>query len=139
MIEIRNKIVLGEGTDQEKTIYLSKPKGRKAREMMPKVLAFMSELSKNQSSGKKNTMDEVSKTISQFWSKTEFESELLPFVLQLDTIDGRTYLEENCTIGEILQSFTKAAQYLIEESFQREEVQDALGKSQDEAQEAQKV
>ena len=134
MSELRNKIVLSEGTDYERTIYLNRPKGRKAREMMPKVLAFMTELSKQQEDA--TDVESVSRLILQFWSKSEFEEMLVPFVLQMDTQEGRKYLDENCTLVEILDAFSKAAQYLIEESFQRKEVEEAMGKSNVEAQEA---
>lgn len=134
MSELRNKIVLAEGTLDERTIYLNRPKGRKSREMMPKVLAFMTELSKQQTESANDT-ESVSKLILQFWSKSEFEDELVPFVLQLDTTDGRKYLDENLTTVEMIDAFSKAAQYLIEESFQRKEVEEALGKSSAEVQE----
>lgn len=136
MSDVKNKIVLAEGTEQEKTIYLQKPKGRKARETMPKVLTFMAELSKNTGS---NDMNTVSNLVSTLWSKSDFEDNLVPFVLQLDNPEGRRYLDENCTLVEILEAFSKAAQYLLEESFQRPEVQEALGKSIVEVQETQKT
>jgi hypothetical protein len=139
MSDLRNKIVLAEGTDYERTIYLNKPKGRKAREMMPKVLAFMSELSKSQDNGSVSDVEEVSNMMLKFWSKSEFEDVLVPFVLQMDTVEGKRYLDENCTTVEIIDAFSKAAQYLIEESFQRAEVEEALGKSTEEAQEARKA
>lgn len=135
MSEKRNKIVLNEGYEEEKTIYLKRPKGRKAREMMPKVLSFMSELSLEADEDGNADVETVSVLIGRFWSKEEFEDTLLPFVLQMEDEEGRKYLEEECTVVDILDAFSKAASYLIEESFQRKEVEEALGKSEEEVQE----
>lgn len=137
--ESRNKIVLSEGTEAERTIYLKRPKGRKAREMMPKVLAFMSDLSKvADDGGDADDIESVLSLVNKFWSAEVFENELVPFVLQMESEDDKKYLNEECTIVDIIDGFTKAAQFLIEESFQRKEVQEAMGKSTEEAQEAQK-
>lgn len=127
-LPVRNKIVIGEGTDYEKTILLQRPKGRRAREMMPKVLDFMTKLSQVQESGSGGVSD-VSKLIGAFWDYEEFEKTLVPYVLQMEDDEGRRYLNEEGTLGDILDAYIQAAQYLIEESFNRKEVQEALGKS----------
>ncbi len=136
-----NKIVIGEGQDYERTIYLTKPKGRKAREIMPKVLQFMNRLQETQADGDadKNSLMGVVTLLNVFWTGPEFEDVIAPFVLQLDSPDGRKYLDEQVSTGEMLNSFIKSAEYLIESSFGQAEVQEALGKSNAEAQEAQKT
>ena len=139
MSDLRNKIVLSEGTEDERTIYLNRPKGRRAREMMPKVLAFMAELSKNTDDNGDTDVEQASALVDKFWNRDEFEEVLVPFVLQMDDESGRKYLDNNCTTVEILDAFSSAASYLVEESFSRKEVEEAMGKSKEEAQEAQKT
>lgn len=135
-----NKIVIGEGQDYERTVYLTKPKGRKAREIMATVLEFMNKLQKTQASGDadQNSLMGIITLLNVFWTGSEFEDVIAPFVLQLDNPEGRKYLDEQVSTGEMLNSFIKAAEYLIESSFGQAEVQEALGKSNDEAQEAPK-
>lgn len=135
MSDQRHKIILGEGTDYEKTIYLERPKGRKSREMMPKVLSFMAQLKDLRQD--ENDLGSILALVDAFWTRDEFENILVPYVLGLDNPEGRKYLDENCTMVEIMEAFSSAANFLIEQSFARREVQAALGKSTDEAPEAQ--
>lgn len=125
-------IVIGEGTDYEKVLHIERPKGKIARKMMPKILDFMASI-KDMNSGE-TELESVLNLINTFWSMEEFEEVLVPYVLGLDDEQGRQYLDENCTIIELIESFTKAANFLIEESFSKAEVQQALGKSKTEAQ-----
>jgi hypothetical protein len=138
---MEHKIVFGEGTDYERELYVHPPKGKKARMMMPKILSFMSMIAEKQrSSGKEEEgldFEQINSMLTAFWSTSEFEDVLVPFVLGLDDPEGRKYLEENGTTMDIVSSFMVAAQHLIEESFGRKEVQAALGKSNEEAPEAQ--
>lgn len=127
MSEEKNKVVIGPGTEYEKVVYLNKPKGRAAREMMPKVLKFMNGLASVQKS-EAGGLSEVVDIISAFWDYKEFEDVLVPYVLQLNDPKGREYLDTECTSADILDAFTKAAQFLIDESFNKKEVQEALGK-----------
>ena len=132
MSDTKFRIVLGEGTDYEKTIFIDRPKGRKAREMMPKILSFMSKL-KDMNENERD-LDSVLGLIDAFWSRAEFEDVFVPYVFGLDNPEGMKYLSDNCTIVEIMEAFSAAAYFLIEQSFARKEVQAALGKSVDEAQ-----
>lgn len=138
---MENKLIFGEGTDYQRELYIKAPRGKKARLMMPKVLNFMSKVAERQrEAGKEEEgldFEEINAMLSAFWSTDEFEDSLVPFVLGLDDPEGRKYLEDNGTTMDIVASFMVAAQYLIEESFGRKEVQAALGKSSDEAPEAQ--
>lgn len=129
----RHKIVLGEGEDYEKTVYIEKPKGRKAREMMPKVLSFAAKLQQLRADEKDN-IETFLALVEAFWGQNDFEEVLLPYVLGLDNPEGRKYLNENCTLVELMEAFNVAAGFLIEQSFSKPEVQAALGKSTDEAQ-----
>lgn len=128
----RHKIILGEGEDYEKTLYIDRPKGRKAREMMPKVLSFAAKLQQLRADEKDN-LDAFLMLVEAFWGQAEFEETLLPYVLGLDNDAGKKYLNENCTLVELMEAFNDAAGFLIEQSFSRPEVQAALGKSTDEA------
>lgn len=136
-----NTIIFGEGTDYERTLHLKAPRGKKARVMMPRILSFMSAVAEKQrASGKEEDgldFEEINAMLTAFWSNNDFEDILVPFVLGLDDPEGKKYLEENGTTMDIVASFMAAAQYMIEESFGRKEVQAALGKSSDEAPEAQ--
>lgn len=131
----RQTIVIGEGQDYEKTVYVERPKGRKAREMMPKVLSFMAKLRDLKQD--ETDIDSILSLVDAFWSRTEFENELVPYVLGMDTPEGKEWLNDNGTIVEIMEAFSTAANFLIEQSFSKAEVQAALGKSADEAPEAQ--
>jgi len=135
---MKNKIVIAEGQEHEKTIYLENPKGKMARKIIPKVLDFMDKLQKSQEEGDQEaeTLAGIVRMLNVFWDEDEFEEVIAPFVLQLNTPEGRKYLEENVTVGEMISAFTQAANYLIEASFGREDVQEAVGKSAVEAREA---
>ncbi|NJO31717.1 MAG: hypothetical protein HC874_32330 [Richelia sp. SL_2_1] len=132
MADVKHKIVLGENTDYEKTIYIDRPKGRKAREMMPKILSFMGKLKDLRQD--ENDLDSILGLVDAFWSREEFENVLVPYVLGLDNPEGMKFLDENCTMVEIMEAFSSASGFLIEQSFSRRDVQAALGKSTDEAQ-----
>lgn len=129
----RHKLTIGTGTDYEKVLYIESPKGRKAREKMPKVLAFAAKL-QGLRSDERSDLETILQMVDTFWGMSEFENELVPYVLGLDTEDGKKYLDENCTMVEVIDAFNEAAGFLIERSFNRVEVQEALGKSENEAQ-----
>lgn len=134
MLDKSTKIVLGKGTEYEKEVVIVRPKGKLARKMMPKVLGVVAKMRELNVS--EDNFDASMQLINTFWGVDEFENEILPYVLNLDTEEGRQYLDENCTLGEILSAFNEAAGFLLEETFGSPEVQEALGKSQEEALEA---
>lgn len=129
----RHKVIFGEGTDYERVLWIDRPTGRKAREMMPKVLSFAAKLQSLRTE-ERSDLDTILEMIETFWGKDEFENELAPYVLGLDNPDGLKFLNEKGTIVELLDSFNDAAGFLIEQAFNRQEVQEALGKSENEAQ-----
>ncbi len=76
--------------------------------------------------------------LKSFWGNEEFEDIILPYVLQLDTPEGKKWLEEHGGPLEILEAFVKAAQYSISSTFGGDEVEEALGKSDAAQQEVKK-
>ena len=128
----RHKLTIGLGTDYEKVLYIEPPKGRKAREKMPKVLGFAAKL-QGLRSDERSDLDTILQMVDTFWGVETFENELVPYVLGLDNDEGRKYLDENCTMVEVIDAFNEAAGFLIERSFNRAEVQEALGNSEVEA------
>lgn len=138
---MENKIIFGEGTDYQRELTIRPPRGKAARMMMPRILSFMSSVAQKQRDlGREDEgldFEEINEMLTAFWKTSEFEDVLVPFVLGLDNPEGRKFLEENGTTMDIVSSFMTASQQLIEESFGRKEVQAALGKSNDEAPEAQ--
>lgn len=132
--KVLNKITwVWEGEDGEVHTYekrLRPPKGRLARQMMPRVLRFMGEVA-DITEGQKSIPGLTGQlgVIEKFWTDPAYENELFPFILQLETDEERRIVDEELTMVEIIQSITEAAQYLISESFQRKDVQEALKKS----------
>jgi hypothetical protein len=128
----RHKITFGEGTDYEKTLYIERPKGRRSREMMPKVLSFAAKLQDLKTEEQTN-LDTILQMVDTFWGLDEFENVLVPYVLGLDNPEGLEFLKNNGTMVEVIDAFNEAAGFLIDQSFSRAETQEALGKSKDEA------
>lgn len=126
---LTKEIVFGEGTEYKRILIINRPKGAAARAYMPEVIKFMQHMRK--AFGDKAMLEEndLLEVILTFWEMEKFEKELVPFVLNLDNPDGRKYLQENGTMGEILEAFLEASQWLVVNSFGRPEVQEALGKS----------
>lgn len=133
MSDKKFKVVFGPNTEYERILWIERPKGRKAREMMPKVLAFAAKL-QTLSSEEKQDINTIVAMVDVFWGREEFENVLVPYVLGLDSKEGQEFLNSNGTIMEVINAFNEAAGFLINESFSQGEVQAALGKSKDEAQ-----
>lgn len=123
-----NKIVvLGAGTEFEKNIELKPLRGKQARYMMPKILAFLAKMRNMQ-----ETEDQFEMAVTlmdTLWQDNEFEDVILPFVLGVTSEDL-----ENYGNMDLITVFGEAANYLIESTFSRKEVSAALGKSEEEAQ-----
>lgn len=128
----KHKVIIGEGTDYEKVLWIDRPKGAEARKMMPRVLGFAAKM-QGLKQDEQDNIGSVLALVEAFWGFEEFENSLLPYVLGLNDEKGRKYLNENCTMMELMDAFNSAAGFLIEESFARAEVQAALGKSTEEA------
>lgn len=125
------ELIIGEGTEYERRIILPKPRGRRAREMMPKLTSFMKSVTASE--GADDT--DILETIQRFWDQSEFEDVLVPYVLGLEDPEGREYLNEECTTVDILNAFMEAATHIIMSSSNRPEVVEALKKSNEESQE----
>lgn len=132
-VVVRNKIVMAAEREDEALVefvrLLKRPKGRRAREMMPKVLKFMGKLSELQANMNSSNPLAIADFVEAIWGDPSFERELLPFVLQMEGEEDVKKLTDEFMSLDIINAFSKAAQYLIEESFQRPEVQQALKKS----------
>lgn len=120
-------VVLGEGTEFEKKIELKPLRGKNARYMMPKVLAFLAKMRNMQESS--DQFETAVTLMDLLWSNNEFEEVILPFVLGVSTEEL-----ENYGNMDLITIFSEAANYLIESTFSRREVQAAMGKSDEEAQ-----
>lgn len=125
------EIIFGKGQDYERTLLIFPAKGKKARKMMPSITAFMEKVAKGGDSS--NPID----VMNQFWSDSEFEDILVPYVLGLDTKEGKEYLENEGTPLDVLNAFMEAATYLVGTSLNSPEVAEALKKLNEEAPEAQ--
>lgn len=142
-LEVRNLVVF-RWIDEEDNVHeynkrLRKPKGRKAREFMPRVLRFLGEVADKYSQADAEDEQFSSSTadiIAQFF--THENEDLFVYILQVDEDDeeGRRILEEEMNSMDTLDVVIQAAQYLVSESLNRTEVQQALKKSDgDETQE----
>lgn len=123
------EIIFGKGQEYERVLLIKPAKGKKARQMMPSITAFMSKVAEADGSNPIAVMGE-------FWSTEEFEEIFVPYVLGLDNSEGRDFLENEGTPIDILNAFTEAATYLIGTSLNSPEVVEALKKLNDEAPEA---
>ena len=137
-IQPANVIIIAEGTDHEYVKRLAVPKGRQARKTMPKLLNFMAALS-----DKGDVFDAANENlggmvdlIETIWDYDNFEEELVPFALQMTSAEEQQLLENEFTLIEIMEAFMVAAQYLIESSLNKPEVQEALKKSKPEVEAA---
>jgi hypothetical protein len=134
---LTKEIVFGPGTTYQRLIVIDRPKGKNARRFMPEVVAFVRDLRETLArrlderdyESDEVDLDMVMDMINTFWETDKFENEILPFALNLDTPEGRKFLEENGTQGEVMEAFLEAARWLVTNSFGRPEVQEALGKS----------
>ncbi len=125
-----NCIVLCKDQPEEKVIMLKPPQGRNARTKMPKVLSFMRRLEQLQKENvDKDSADQAISFMDFLWAESEFEESILPFALQMESLDDKKYLDEHGAPLEIVNAFMKAAQYLVEKSYEREDVQAAIKKS----------
>jgi len=148
------EVVIAEGKEWEKTVSVPYPKGKKWRKMSPKLMQFVlkfsessRKLSEPQSEyveagdvitpdGQISPEDEFKKNldmitaIGSLWSEDEFENDYLPAVLGLDTKEGRKYLENECTMMDIVEPFLTAASLIMAASMGGDDVQAALKNSQ---------
>ncbi len=137
-LEVRNKIVLvwvdDDGNSHEHAKLLKRPKGKPAREFMPKVLGFLSEIGDYQTELDKNQDDSLSGQTEMITRFQKYE-DLFPFILQLQDGDkvtdeeGMRILNEELTTVELMEPVFKAAEYIVSESLHRPEVEQALKKS----------
>ncbi len=141
-------ITLSRGYPEEKQITLSRPKGSNARQKMAEVLAFSKkvqqirkEVDDLNGSGDDQSEDMIAEKMLQvieiLWNEPDFESVILPFVLDMESEEDRKYLQEEGTPVEILAAFYVASQWKLEQAYGGNATQQALGKSAEEAQEAQ--
>lgn len=130
-VQPANVIIIAEGTDHEYTKKLKVPKGRVARKTMPALLDFMATLSDKEDvlDANSQNMSGMVTLISDIWDYDNFEEELVPFALQMLTSEEQELLANEFTLIEIMEAFMVAAQYLIESSLSKPEVQEALKKS----------
>lgn len=122
---VANKITLCPGTDHERTILLKVPEGKAGREKTVRLLPLMAHL--QQFDGKEIDLALLSSVIGQLWSKDDFEDEILPFVLGMESANDRAYLDEHLGLIEAFDVFARAASYVMSGGM-REEVQAALKK-----------
>ena len=124
-------IVIAEGTDYEYTKTLQVPKGRQARKTMPKLLNFMSKLADKGDvfQAAESDLGTMVELIESIWDYDNFEEELVPFALQMTGQKEQELLENEFTLIQIMEAFMVAAQFMIEASLNKPEVQEALKKS----------
>lgn len=131
---VRNLVVLyyyDDETDERKEYEkrLRRPKGRAARIKLPTVIRFLSEIADLQAeieASGDETISANARLLEEFF--TEKNEDLFAYVLQLDTGEEQTILE-NMQAFDVLEVVIEAANYLIDASFNRPEVQQALKKS----------
>ena len=136
---VRNKVewtwVDDDDVVQTYTKLLKRPKGKEARKLMPTVLQFMGEMAELGASEQDLEDIDAGTLLSQlgliqkFWEDEMYEEKLFPFILQIEGAEEQRIYDDELTMIEIINSVATAAQYLIEESFSRPEVQEALKKS----------
>jgi len=132
-IEVRNKVVLewldDDGNPHKFDIRLRRPKGKVARQAMPKVLSFLTEIGDHQEQLEKSQDQNLTSQTAMI-ALFEKHEELFPFILQIQGNKEamRIYELELVTI-ELMEPVFAAAQYIVSESLNRPEVQEALKKS----------
>ena len=129
--EVRNKVTIfwfdDDGNQHEHVIRLKRPKGRAARQAMPRVLAFLSDIGDYQTEIEK-AGDQSIGAQAELINKFEAHEDLFPFILQVEDNSETGKVLEDLTIIELMEPVFNAAQYLVSESLNRPEVQQALKK-----------
>jgi hypothetical protein len=131
--EVRNKLIFvwadDDGDVQTYEKLLHRPKGKTAREALPKVLKFMKNIASIQEQLDKAKQDDVVAQmglVEQFF--TEENEGLFPIILQLENQADQDAFDELNPVA-VLDLVVKASEYIISESFNRPDVQVALKKS----------
>jgi len=132
--DVRNKILMqwtdDDGKENEYLILLRRPKGRKARLLMPRVLQFLGQVSDVSAKIEDEDQSFAAQTKVMDTFFTQANEELFRFILQIDEDpEGQRILEDEMTLIDTIQCVTEAARYMVEESLNRPEVQRALKKS----------
>src|SRR4030067_1899429 len=134
-LEVRNKIVFTWVDDSrephEYVKHLRRPKGRQARLNLPKITAFLGKIAELQERIEKQSKKGASVADNMAMIESFFTPEneqLFPFILQMETEDELRILNEELTAIEVIEAVSKAATYIVEESLNRSEVQQALKK-----------
>lgn len=131
------EIVFNENTKDEYRKKIFAYKGRKVRNMVPKIKDYVISMMESEKFFDKivNETDELGvatamlDVITKFWKQEEFEAEILPIVLQMDDLEGLKFLENEGTPFEVFTNFNKCAMFLVETGLLGSEVESALKKS----------
>ena len=137
---VRNKLVFAwaddDGNVKTYEKLLHRPKGKTAREALPKVLKFMKNIAAIQEQLDKAKQDDVIAQmglVEQFF--TEENEQLFPIILQLENQADQDAFGELNPVA-VLDLVVQASEYIISESFNRPDVQVALKKSDGEGEKA---
>lgn len=104
-----NQIIVAKGKPYQRIITINPPRGRKNRKKLATHFPLIASLRKLSSEDQFGSMAEV---MRELWASDEFEGEVLPLVLGLETPDERLYLEE-LTLMEAFQAFAEAVSVIM--------------------------
>lgn len=109
-ILLPNQITLAKGSEFERVITLSVPRGKRARQLTAKLLPLLGPLESMQ--GANVNLKQLADVVNQLWDNDKFETEIVPFVLGMEDEAGREYLE-NLTLMDMFQAFMEATVFIV--------------------------
>lgn len=121
-----NEIIIAEGTDQERVHKLKILRGKKYRSQHLKLLDTFGELEAVSRGDAASQFKAVIDAIKNLFGQEEFEDEMLPFSLGMETDEERDYLD-NLLPLEKFMAYMQGATFIVNGA-QTEGVQAALKK-----------
>ncbi len=125
-------LIIGPDTDYEREVTVPEPLGKKARKLMPKLLKFVTTFSAIKGGADGKSEEELVEILDTFWDTEEIEEKFIPYIFGMTSVKDRKWLENNGTSLDIMVPFFEGVMYFVNQSLGREDVQDALGKSNEE-------
>lgn len=107
-----NQILIAEGTDLERVVDLKIPRGKQYRNKHLRLLETFGELENVAKDGVSNLKSIIEVINNLFGSSDDFEDEMVPFVLSMDSNDDLEFLD-NLTPMEKFTAYMQAASYIV--------------------------
>ncbi len=103
-----NQIKVAPGTELERVLTISIPRGRQHRDRHMRVLATFGDL-EGLVSGGEVQIKQIVEAIERVFGAEKFEDEMVPFVLGMDDEAGRAYLDELLPLEKFIAYMEAAA------------------------------